>query len=442
MSGVVANARPQPGELRLLRSVICPNCWNRFPPEQVLWISQHEDLLGDHRLGESENQRFLPTRFTTDGSALDARGFSCRDLACPICHLPIARDLLEFPTFFVSTFGSHSCGKSFFVSAMSHMLRQVLPLHFRITIQDTDPKNNQRLKRFETAVFDNARPQVPVSLGKLIEKTQERGGDLYHRVKFGNQVVDFPIPFLFTLQPSSQHHADGTADGMGRVVCLYDNAGESFQPGADAVDSPTTRHLGCSNLLLFLFDPTQDSRFLKLLRSVDPTRIPKNPVRREQEPILQEAARRVKQFGGLGPREKHRVPLLVVVTKFDCWSRLITGRSDKEPWRTVRFPNNGAASAQPVSALECTTIQETSNQLREVLLRTCPEIVTAAEGFVEDVTYLPASSVGWSATPVDGTDTEPGNYRIRPEDARPYWVTVPLIYGLLRSIPGLIPKVW
>ena len=52
-------------------------------PKDVLWISSHQDLLGDPRLGPEQQQRFLPSRFDLDGNALDARGFSCRNLACP-----------------------------------------------------------------------------------------------------------------------------------------------------------------------------------------------------------------------------------------------------------------------------------------------------------------------------------------------------------------------
>jgi DNA-directed RNA polymerase subunit RPC12/RpoP len=57
----------------LLPKVTCPHCWHRFPPEQILWVSQHSELLGDLVLGPDAASRFLPTRFSTDGSALDRR---------------------------------------------------------------------------------------------------------------------------------------------------------------------------------------------------------------------------------------------------------------------------------------------------------------------------------------------------------------------------------
>ena len=60
--------------IRLLTRVTCPHCWETFPPEQVLWISEHVELLGDPMLGPERQQRFLPSRFTVDGDAIDARG--------------------------------------------------------------------------------------------------------------------------------------------------------------------------------------------------------------------------------------------------------------------------------------------------------------------------------------------------------------------------------
>ena len=59
----------------LLGRVTCPHCWEHFAPEKILWISEHQDLLGDPRLGPEQPQRFLPTRFSVGGEAgIDAKG--------------------------------------------------------------------------------------------------------------------------------------------------------------------------------------------------------------------------------------------------------------------------------------------------------------------------------------------------------------------------------
>ncbi len=89
--------RPRP--TILLSKVTCPHCWHRFPPEQILWVSQHTELLGDLVLGPDAASRFLPTRFTVDGNALDSHGMQSQTLACPKCHLIIPRSLVETEPF-------------------------------------------------------------------------------------------------------------------------------------------------------------------------------------------------------------------------------------------------------------------------------------------------------------------------------------------------------
>ena len=88
--------------IKLLPLVTCPHCWERFPAEEILWISEHVDLLGDRLLGPEQQQRFLPSRFSLDGDAIDPRGMVCRSLACPRCHLPVPRAMLELEPLFVS----------------------------------------------------------------------------------------------------------------------------------------------------------------------------------------------------------------------------------------------------------------------------------------------------------------------------------------------------
>ena len=57
--------------IKLLSHVTCSHCWERFAAEQVLWISEHVDLLGDLLLGPECQPRFLPRRFTIDGNDID-----------------------------------------------------------------------------------------------------------------------------------------------------------------------------------------------------------------------------------------------------------------------------------------------------------------------------------------------------------------------------------
>lgn len=414
----------------LLPRVTCPHCWEQFPPQKILWVSEHAELLGDHRLGAEAQQRFLPTRFTLTGEAIDARGFPCHQLACPSCHLTIPRSLLELEPLFLSIFGAPASGKSYYLTAMTWELRKVLPLSFHVGFADADPVMNQQLHDYEESVFAGGMTNGLVPLANLIRKTEVQG-DLYDSVSYGNQSVSYSRPFLFTVQPQPDHQNGSRAAKLSRTVCLYDNAGESFQPGQDSASSPVTRHMAQSRVLFFVFDPTQDARFQRLLgKNVSMALNSMRAMR--QEPILQEAIARIRRFAGLRQAERHKRPLIVILTKFDIWWNLLGSDPSPSPWQKARSTAN---PDETLNALSTKAVLRQSTLARTVLLKTCPEIVTAAEGFAEDVTYIPVSAVGWHVE----IDQKSGLPAIRPSEAEPYWATVPFLYGLSRTIPGLIP---
>ena len=230
----------------LLRRVVCPHCWETFTPDQTLFVSEHQDLLGDPYLGERQQQRFPPSRFNEAGNAVNARGMTCRTLACPSCHLVIPRASLEMETFLLSIMGSASSGKSYFLAAMTAELRKVLPFEFSVTFTDVDPEANRVLNRNEGNLLLNGEADQFKPLDTLIEKTFMESGELYNDLMFGQQRVRLLRPFLFSLYPQPDHHSGGRAAELTRLLCLYDNAGEHFEPGRDEKSTPVTRHVGAS----------------------------------------------------------------------------------------------------------------------------------------------------------------------------------------------------
>lgn len=419
----------------LAKQVTCPHCWERFAPEDVLWVASHADLMGDPRLGKEQMQRFLPTRFTVAGEALDARGFPCHMVACPKCHLHLPRSLLELQPLFYSIFGAQASGKSFYLAAMTWELRRILPMMFSMSFADSDPTFNRNINGYEESLFVNKRAKDAVPLGQLIEKTQLQG-HLYETVLYGSQSVSYIRPFLFNLQPQAGHPNERKTAELAQVLCLYDNAGEHFEPGQDSTSNPTTRHLAKSRALFFVFDPTQDRRFRPHCRGLESGDAAEQNVLFRQEPILQEAATRIRRYAGLRNNQKHNRPLIVILSKYDLWSHLLGGAEIDDPWRAVSKGRVGSKQMdRPANALDVQKILDTSDRARSLLLRYCPEIVTAAEGFVRDVTYIPVSAIGWRGQ----LDEESGQIAIRPGDTQPYWVTVPFLYAMCRTVPGLIP---
>jgi hypothetical protein len=412
--------------LRLRSRVICPHCWESFPPEEILWVSEHPDLVGDERLGAEVQSRFLPSRFDVQCRALDLRGMVCHELACPHCHLVIPRCFLESEAFFLSILGSPTCGKTYFLASVTWRLRTILPSRFALSFTDADAILNDRLHRYESQQFLNPNPDALV----LLEKT-ETSGDLYHSVRYGDMTTYYLKPFLFHLQPTKGHVNAEKAEIASRVLCIYDNAGESFLPGADTAMTPVTRHLARSGAIFFLFDPTQDVRFRKACegRTQDPQMLPRTwLLPREsfirQETILTEATQRIRRFAGLSQTSRHDKPLFIIATKYDAWRTLLPELPN--PW--VPLPNTS------LYAIRWEAVHTVSAQLRALLQRLSPEIVGVAESFASQVIYLPVSATGCSPE----VDPEKQTQGFRPRNLKPIWVEVPFIYLMSRWMAGLV----
>ncbi len=411
---------------RLLLRATCPHCWHRFPPDQVLWISRHVDLLGDPVLGPESASRFLPSRFNADGDAIDARGMACNALACPRCHLSVPRAVLESDPLFASIIGVSGSGKSYFVTAMTWELRRLMPRYLGVAFGDTDAVINQTINRFEETLFLQDDPSRPVQL----EKTDVAGAQWYDQIRLGQQIVNLPKPFLFTMSPLRGHPQAGAEDAA-RLICLYDNAGEHFDPGQDAASSPVTQHLSRSRVIMFLYDPTQDPRFRAALRgrSADP-QLDERSTSRRQETILTEAASRLRRFAGLAPHEPNRRPLIVVVPKADVWGGLMGLDLSTEPMLA------GAGADGRLAAVDTARVEQTSALVRDWLAIRAPEFVAAADAFSSHVLYVPVSALGCSPQVRDGRE----GLWVVPRDLRPRWVTVPVLYMLAKWSHGLIDR--
>ncbi|MDR1491760.1 MAG: hypothetical protein LBT05_03435 [Planctomycetaceae bacterium] len=419
----MVSATPQ---IQLLKQVTCPHCWESFDTEKILWISESPDLMGDSRLGNAAQQRFLPMRFNPATQALDANGFACHRLACPNCHLQIPRPFLEMPPFFISIVGAPAAGKSYYLASMTWRLRKVMPKYFHFSYTDADPEMNLRLQHYESQQF----LQTDANILAAIEKT-EVYGDIYNTVFLKGQNISFPQPFTFTMTPDKEHPLANNPANISKILCLYDNAGESYLPGEDSAVRPVTRHIVMSDAVFFLFDPTQDARFRRACqgRANDPQMQNNDSVRRSpvrQESILSELANRARNHWNARGKTRKKTPLVIVLTKADAWGFLLNTKLSN-PWMAV--PNTN------VRALHTAEIENVSQKSRALLYQLIPEIVSAAEQLSEDVIYIPVSATGGPPS----VDPQTGALGFRSADIKPYWVEVPILYMLNKLARGVIP---
>ncbi len=425
---------PTIGKRRLLDKIVCPHCWTQFPPEDVLWIAESPNLTGDMKLGETERERFLPTEYNARGFAVDAQGCECRECACPRCHLPVPLSLLEAPTLFMSIVGAPASGKSYYLASSTWFLRKILPRCFKLNFSDADPNMNRRLQEYEALLFlgdENRLVELP--------KTEEQG-DLYNSVRYDDQVVVYPQPFVFSVKPSIEHPHGDKAAKLSRTICLYDNAGESYLPtrDADSFSFPVTRHLGQSECVFFLFDPTQDARFRSAIkeRSNDPRLADANDWEERrlsqvrQETIFTETIKRIRSARRMYANDRFDGLLIVVLTKYDAWRDLLPcGELQGDPIARAEFNN------REIFCLRADRVARVSSRARAMLMKRAPEFVSAAENFANDVVYVPVSASGVSPE-IDRAANRRG---FRPKNVRPIWIATPMLLALSRLTKGLAP---
>lgn len=413
----------------LVESVVCPHCWEPFAPENVLFISEHEAFRGDPRLGPDAQMRFLPTRFNSKCQALDPMGMVCLDMACPRCHLAIPQALLEAKCRFLSVLGAPASGKSYFLGSMIWQTRKVLLQDFGYSFGDAHPEFNKVVNSYEEALFLNPRRDKEIPVGELIPKTQFTGNLLYDQVNLGDQTLQLPKPFLFEYKIPNPGR-----DPRTRLLCLYDNAGESFLAGSeDANAREVTKHLAQSSALFFVFDPLQDPRFVDALKEADPSisRESFPEISHRQETILREASTRIRRYLSLGADVRHKNPLVVVVGKYDIWWNLLPEAKQTE-W--IRHSRREGHSDGNDPGISLAAIQRISDQLRDLLARLCPELVGTADFFSETVLFLPVSALGQTPKIRQGGDNNHNRptSMIRPKDIKPFWVELPLIWFLTK----------
>lgn len=402
--------------------VICPTCWSRFHPEDTLWISTHPSLLGDPKVGDYEPTRFLPTRFDIQCNAIDAKGSKCTDIACPRCHLRIPRASLELRTLFLSIAGTPSAGKSYFLTSMAWQMRQNFPREFRVAVGDADPICNRVLNAYEEMQFFAADQNTPVKL----KKTEEIGDD-YASTNIDGQMVQYVSPFLFAMRPLPSHPNAKMSEKASRLISMYDNAGESFQPGKDGTSNPVTQHLGISMAVFFCYDALQDPRVRgELSGKTNDSQVTEQAVTARQEIILHEVIGRIRRLKGLAQSDRIEMPFVVITTKYDAWKHLL-----KEPLRerpTVPVVNG-------LHALDLKYLRMVSQNVREILGRFSPELVSTVEAFSKNPWYLPVSATGCSPQ----VDPNTGIRGVRPGDIKPFWCDIPMALVISCFSNGLIP---
>jgi hypothetical protein len=434
----------------LVPSITCPHCAEAFAPEKLKFIARSPTLNFDHKLPDGQMRRFSPSIYSFQGDAIDFGGEVCSETACPKCHLKVPRLLAMRPMLSFSVFGSPSSGKSYLLGSMCRMLRERLGA-CGLRFDDVDVESNEILLDYERRLFQQPSPGHWVYL----EKTQELGA-WYSDVWFGPRTdpktgaellrnrKTYPKPFMMRVDPQ-ENHPNALDSSSGRVICLFDNAGEHFQVGNDRYNN-VTRHLKESCGLVFVYDPTQDPKFREACRERSSDRQFRDVKVDTQDVLYGNVMNRLLSLRSMLPTERVKVPLVVALTKYDAWRFLLDERGGLPP-PYQKFQTGGG---QDISLFASDAIDVVSRRCRDLLLRVTPHFVSTIESRCEPdgIRYMPVSATGgpsagktrsedWpfapSPAPPDGYD-----YFLQ-KDIRPEWAEVPLLTLIRMAAPELLP---
>jgi hypothetical protein len=409
----------------LLEEIVCPHCWHRFPPEQMHFIAVSPTLAFDHRLGVGEYRRFLPSQFTVQGDAIDPAGGVCTETACPECHLKVPRVMATRRTLALSVFGSPSSSKSYLLTSMTNQVEQ-LSDKFRLAFDDADSEANVIVRDYQSQLFRAPTPDTKVRLLKT-----DLEGDWYTRVSFGKRSKLLPKPFLFKVDAMRGHPAHHASSAVGRILRIYDNAGESFEPGMEKEESPVTRHMAQADGLLFVFDPTQENSFRDACRSRSDDPQWRDSRMSQQQTLFSEAMRRIQRFAGSSDTEPVRKPLIVVIAKYDSWSFLAETEQLPTPWRL----KSGGQDGEERLAFDLECVRRVSRDFRALLAKHAAPMLARIETTCtpENTLFVPASSTGCSPS---GKDDQ-GYYHLA-GNIKPIWSEVPLLAIMHLCAPDLV----
>ncbi|MBR5330368.1 MAG: hypothetical protein IKV13_02665 [Akkermansia sp.] len=394
-----------PSELR------CPNCWELFRPAEILSIASHPELMGDEKLGEHAMRRFLPERWNPSGLPLDSMGVSCNEYACPHCHCKLPPFFTETHQHIISLVGVPAAGKSYFLTSMVSELETLFPREFGMPFRDADPVTNEPLNEMRMRLFSAQTPQEA-----YLAKTHMHGR-LYQKIWKQGMQVNMPRPFIYNLNKDAETHS----------IVLYDNAGEDFQPGSDTALTPGSQHLSVASGILFLFDPTANPGFRRLLQESTDPQLRNNLYRPgRQALLLAESEMRLRTRLNLPPSEKLQVPLAIIIGKCDTWKYLLG------PEALLPAVRNGMFMPEHIDI--------NSTRLRQFIFNIAPHICSSAEAISSNVRYFAASALGES--PVEFMDERSGTVLIGPASGsvRPVRVAEPLLWVLHNASPSLIPS--
>ncbi|WP_434749077.1 TRAFAC clade GTPase domain-containing protein [Paenibacillus amylolyticus] len=379
--------RQQPEERPLFYDIVCPYCFSKFSPEEVVFrAAHHRDDDEDYALGEDAKLNKYRERFGLDTvfdmeavlaphdvpeehriysdnivmGLTDRYGVMTRRRLCPQCHNELPVTAGKAPSNIISIIGASQVGKSVYMTSLIHTLQHYTADHFDAACMPLNAEISRRFRAdYEEPLFER---------GDLLDSTQKE---------------KLQEPFIFQFVFKDEDKAPLT-------LVFFDVAGEGMVE-QDYLGLHG-QHIKNSAGILFMVDPLQ-------IRSIrDKIRINLGNEPGEWTPKYDEPRDVVLTLFGdfiaYQDKAKTNIPTAVVLTKSDMLHSLKDEEGDY-----IKSNSNVFRNMVHRDWFDLTEFENIDGEIRRFIEKVDRPFKGTMDVYFKDTAYFAVSALG--SNPVD-----------------------------------------
>ncbi|MEK4438503.1 MULTISPECIES: TRAFAC clade GTPase domain-containing protein [Paenibacillus] len=379
--------KQQPVERPLFYDIVCPYCFSKFSPEEVVFrAAHHRDDDEDYALGEDAKLNRYRERFGLDTvfdmeavlaphdvpeehriysdnivmGLNDRYGVVTRRRLCPHCHNELPVTAGKAPSNIISIIGASQVGKSVYMTSLIHTLQHYTADHFDAACMPLNAEISRRFRAdYEEPLFER---------GDLLDSTQKE---------------KLQEPFIFQFVFKDEDKAPLT-------LVFFDVAGEGMVE-QDYLGLHG-QHIKNSAGILFMVDPLQ-------IRSIrDKIRINLGNEPGEWTPRYDEPRDVVLTLFGdfiaYQDKAKTNIPTAVVLTKSDMLHSLKDEEGDY-----IKSNSNVFRNMVHRDWFNLTEFENIDGEIRRFIEKVDRPFKGTMDVYFKDTAYFAVSALG--SNPVD-----------------------------------------
>ncbi|MET3290538.1 UNVERIFIED_CONTAM: hypothetical protein ABID98_003108 [Brevibacillus sp. OAP136] len=379
--------KPMPKERPPFFDIVCPLCFSKFSPEDVVFrATHHRNDDEDYALQEDEILNHYRDKFGLDSideieavldpelvpdenklyvdnvlvGLTDRYGMTTKKRLCPKCHNELPITAGKAPSNIISIVGASQVGKSVYMTSLIHTLQKITASNFEAACMPLNAEISRKFREnYEAPLFEH---------GNLLDSTQK-------------EKRQEPFIFQFIFKDSSKAPL---------TLVFFDVAGEGMVD-REYLDIYAA-HVKNSSGILFLVDPLQ----IRTIRDRIMINLGDRPgefTARYDEP-RDVVISLFENFIGYQEQSKTNIPTAVVLTKSDMLQSLKDEDGDY-----IKSNSNVFKNVVHKEFLNLSEFENINGEVRRFIEKVDRPFKDALEVYFTNVAYFAVSSLG--SNPVD-----------------------------------------